>query len=1258
MTVLTILALLSQLAEPLPVDPEAGFAAVLIFDEPQRAHIGSGVYPVFPGVPTRFVPGEPPRPALTFFIPVPPGSEPQLEYSVAGRRPTGTGSSSVRTPALRGRGLDTREVAAEPESPPGQHAVLEGVIPLAGTSVAMVTVYPVVDETAAEYASRVRVNLTWEPVRGGIPAESNPLLALLAPRGSLYWREDSDQSYESVFWGLPWARISIGTTGGYEITGDQLENAGCQVTGSPCAALGMFTGPGRMFSDSPEDFHQLHEVAITVTDRNNDGIFDGEDAVRFFGRGLSRWETDGEGLIYRIQHRYATHNVYWLTWGGENGLRMSGLAGDPDASPDWGPTVRSDIWLREENLWLPRYETRTGWVWQTVSQGGSITVPFEVGGQGNCTVRVALTTPSSQMHTVTLYIDGDEVLEDTWYGSGERILEAAGLPLSGPAVLEIELTEESGDDEMSLSSVHVEYPGSPGELTGTPLFPFREKTGRYVFSVPGASSSCRAYDLTDHYRPLRVTGGEHTGGTYEFSFQVDTSTVLALMEDQDWKAPDSLSFASPGRLVGTVTLGDRLLVVPSFLHEGVWGMETLLSLDEFTPVVATTREIYDEFGQGVMDPGAIRSAVRWAMDSWSPGLSGLILVGDGHYDPLGFSTTQPVMIPPWIKLGTSRIDSVDDMYVMVHEEAVLPEIPVSRIPVDNLSQLGTCTAKLTGYAQGVGRGEWANRALVIADDEWGKSGSNNETEHTVNSELVAEEAVPGWMSMDKFFLIEYPWPPGTWPPDGPHPQKPEAREDFLEILDRGSAFMVYQGHGSRNQIAHEVLMLDQDVSGLNNGRRLPVSLWGTCDVGWFDNPGADAIGETVVLHPAGGSISSVAATRGTYGSSNYQFFRSIIDSLCTHPGLSVGNAVWQSKLAFSGSYSSNNRFYVMFGYPDMPLPLPDAGGTVTVHGDTLRSGELNTISGQGFQDGGLTFIEVLESSWNTVYTCLGGAQISYLEQGGAAYSGTQTVEGGEFTIDCFIPLQSTPGDLARAAACALSGEVTVSGARDPAVMIEGEPSGDDTQGPDVKMWIRGYEGVDYPHLTGDITLEAELTDSSGICILGGAGRELSLFVDGSGSDVSPFFSYYRGSAVSGRLVYDIESLTEGEHTLILWSFDGIGNSSRDTLELRILQDRDLSITQSLVYPNPGSGARCFSFRVSEDARVTVSIYTVAGTRINEISATCTQGYNQVLWNGLDHDGDPLASGPYIYKIRADALGSSVFSRTAEEHGVVAVTGEE
>ncbi len=1256
MMIVVLLAGFTFLGLHRDIDPSSGFSTELNFDAPYAVETGDGTYPAFTGIPTRFVPGEPPRPALTLFIPVPPAVTPELSYTASGYRSTDVASRDVVTPAVEGIGLDAREVPVERRLPPSEHVVLEGIVPMAGTRVAMITVYPVVGPAGGEYASKISLKIEWKPVPGGIPVEEHPLLSLVAPPGCLYWKEPLRWNDEDIFWGSPWARIAIKESGGYYLTGAVLEERGCSVTGSPCGTLRIFTGPGRMFGQDPEENHRLEEVAISVTDVDGDGIFDEEDTIRFFALGLSRWELE-ESKPVRIFHRYATHNVYWLTWGGENGKRMDTVPGGPDSSPGWGADMLSDIWLREENVWLPVYEVTTGWVWETLKKGESISVPFRVGDTGLCRIVVELISEGSQKHTARLDVNGSQVLVESWYGSGIHVMTAEDVELSGSCVLNVIFQEDAGDGKLSPVSVHVEYPDRLGGLRGKSLFPSREKTGRFNFFVENVSPGCTAYDLSDFDSPLVVEGGVNREGTYLFSMDVNPSTVLMVMDDEDWMLPDTVISAAPGRLKGTVTEGDRLIVVPQALYEGIWGLLEVSSSQGFHPVPATTREIYDEFGQGVADPGAVRSAVRWAMDHWNPGLSALVLVGDGHYDCLGHGTFRPVMIPPYIRLGTGQIDAVDDYYVMVHHGAVLPEIPVSRVPVDNLSQLGTCTAKFLGYTARKNLGDWTGRVLLVADDEWGKAGSLNETEHTVNSEFIAEEVIPRWLEREKFYMIEFPWPSGSLTPEGAHPEKPEARKAFLETFGKGHLFMLYQGHGAVNQIAHEVLMTGEDVGSLENGRRLPVTFWGTCDVGRFDNPGTDAISEAMLLHPSGGAIASVAATRSTYGGSNYTFFRSIIDSLCSYPSLSLGDAVWQTKVALGTSYS-NNKYYVLFGYPDLYLPFAFSTGTVTVEGDTLRSGELNRLNGNGFHDAGLALVKVFEAATNTVYTCLGGIRISYVKYGGVAYSGSQTVEGGKFHLDFFLPLQSNTGDTARASACVVADGVIEAGARDPVGLVKGTPSGGDLEGPEAVMWIEGYEGVEKPVVTGEATLVAAITDSSGICFLGGGmGRELSLFVDGAGRDVGRYFTYDRGSWTSGRLNYDMGFLGEGEHILILRSIDGLGNTSMDTLEIKMLDENSLAVTDLVVYPNPGGGVHCFSFRISEDARVSISIHTVAGTGIEELTAFCRQGYNQVIWDGLDRDGDPVASGPYVYRVRATALTSTVFDNITEEYGVLVVLEE-
>ena len=64
------------------------------------------------------------------------------------------------------------------------------------------------------------------------------------------------------------------------------------------------------------------------------------------------------------------------------------------------------------------------------------------------------------------------------------------------------------------------------------------------------------------------------------------------------------------------------------------------------------------------------------------------------------------------------------------------------------------------------------------------------------------------------------------------------------------------------------------------------------------------------------------------------------------------------------------------------------------------------------------------------------------------------------------------------------------------------------------------------------------------------------------------------------------------------------------------------------------------------------MYTSAGRCIVSKSEQCSQGYNQIIWNGYDRDGDIPASGAYIYVIEAETEGG-LLSKKSSVTGILA-----
>jgi len=1194
--------------------------------------------------------GAPVIPALRIFVPVPPGVTPTLGWTALRRDQIILPDLPVlRAPELVGTGLETEERPAPQRSWPPEQVSLSGVVPLAGCLFAVVDVHPWLPASGSTVLRELELDLSWPSQPGA--SRASGLAALLAPDGCPVWRtSEPGGGRESIFWGRPWARICIDGGGGYEVSCDALEAAGCEVRGVPSASLRLFTGPAAQFLNAPEDEHELTEIPFEVLD-GGDGSFDSGDRLRFVGTGLNHW-SPSEGQSYWITHRFCRDNVYWLTWGDQDGLRFQPADASPDGSTAWGPDCASDAWLEERNVWSPEFETTTGWVWVTLDPGEEQQVPFTLPAKagGSCSITVNLISDTSISMTAEVWLGSALLGTYSWQGSGAHQMQIDGVSLPASGTLRI-VSSASSEAPFSLDWIHIGYPMQLSASAGQELRPGVVATGRYTFTVGPADPGTQFFDCTDLFSPVVLEGAQLSGQTASFSRQVDVPTRLLAVTSSGWMSPDSISPAEPGRLLGTVQGADRLLIVPPGFLDAVWGLVAVYQARGLGCEVATTREIYDEFGQGVADPGAIRSAIRWAMDCWDPRVEGVVLVGDGHYDYLGRTTSVPEAVPPWVRLGPAD-PCCDDFFVMVHDGATLPELPISRIPVDSRAELLTYVSKLVTCESGANSGTWLQRVLLIADDEWGNDWPADETMHTLSCEELANSLIPTLYDRRKFYLIEYPWPSVE-----SHPEKPEAREALVRTLCEGFGLVVYFGHGSAGQIAHEKVFLRGDVDRLTNGSRLPMFFWGTCDVGRFDTPGEDAIGERLVTHPVGGGISSIAATRGTYAEGNLGLAEALCELLYSNYPPTGGEALWLAKLSES-SYASNNRYYIYFGDLDTRLYRPDGEFPVEVDTDTLRTGEVNTVSGTGLSGDGLALVDLRESSVWVDYTCLGGAIIHWLRHGGTAYRGSAAVNGGAFQLPCFVPIQSTPGGLGRSQAGAPSPGQVLAAAVDPLPVVQGEPSGDDHAGPDAALWIDGYKGVENPVVSGDLQVEADLSDSSGICFLGGQGRALTLFVDGQGTDVGQWFGYDQGSTTSGHLSYAAGQLGEGLHTLILWSFDGVGNSSQDTLLVESGAPGGIGIAEALVYPNPCGGPRCFSFRVSQEASVTISIYTVTGRRIRRLDADCGQGYNQVLWDGLDADGDIPASGAYIYRIEAVASGPSGFDLRAVATGVVAQLKED
>lgn len=1225
----------------------AAFGTTVRVESVTLEPLGEGFYPAVPGMSVMPLEHQALAPVRLFFVPIPPDASPVLDYRVEGVAATGwDGVPWALKPALEGEGFSLAEVHSSTASVTPTEPVSMRVIPLAGSTVAMIRVEPFCYGDLSRYAASVSFNVSWAERSGSRPLRGS-LLEGIAPEGTVWWRSVT-RSPESPFWGRPWARIRVKDTGFYAITGEQLQEAGCPVVGMPSGSLAMISGPATPFDlNDPAQQHHPHEVAISISD-GGDGIFGPQDTLFFYGRGLVRAEALGDSLNH-TWHRYDDANTYWLTWGGPEGLRFQQKDGAYAGHPAWGDKAAHLVWLEQEYSWYPE-EERTGWCWAPMIENVPSYIYFTppAGSTGRA-LRVSIL---HQRHTGyagdSLVLNGITVLDTTFVKDRCMYLWTVREPQLNQGMNTLKAWSWNASDGSAFNFFQLEL-NMPVE-TGRQLFTLDSAPGWYTFEVPGVHQGARVFQTGSPFAPVELTNWQTENGTAVFSAEVEPGGSLWVVNPDQWKTPFSIEPAQPGRIVGTGLQGDIAVLVPDGMLDDARGLEAVYGARGYSVAMATYREVYDEFNQGVESPGAVRSFVRHALDHWHNPPRALLLVGDGNYDPLGRTTGFRPPAPIWRTLGLSsdnRRGAGDDGFVTVSPEAFLPEIPVSRIPVSTGQELQAYLSRLLSYEQASGSGGWANRIILAADDEWNDR-NTSERMATLSSEHLANSVVPFSMEVEKIYLIDYPWPPGT-SPDGVHPEKPEAREDFVSALDRGASSVIFFGHGSYNQIAQENLFSSLDIPGLGNHPRYPIAFFASCNTGQFDMLGSRCLSEELVSHPSGGAIAAIGSSMGSYALQNHELLSIYTESMYGDHRMWLGKALWNAKISMAG-YHTYNYYYNILGDGGVTAPMAlDTGQPLQIPSRGLLRGRLNSVEAE-FPSRGTVEVSVGESGDSVLYTSPlpPHVEIPWVRLGGSAYRGmVETDRDGRAVAEFFMPLQADTGSLARAQALGGAGAPSRVAWNQWSVVADSGGYSPDSIGPSISMSCR--------KVGGQMLLTAEIEDESGICVFGEhAGRAILLSINSQGFDVSRYFQYLPGSYTKGILNYPLPELGAGEYRLILAAWDGMGNGSRDTLDITVSEGQTEILDRVAVYPNPGSGPRAFIFETAAPGHITVQIFTVSGRRIWDGGLSHAGGPGQLVWSGLDADGDRPGAGAYIYLVTLETPQKE----TASRRGFLAVSPED
>ncbi|NUN69797.1 MAG: right-handed parallel beta-helix repeat-containing protein [Bacteroidetes bacterium] len=82
------------------------------------------------------------------------------------------------------------------------------------------------------------------------------------------------------------------------------------------------------------------------------------------------------------------------------------------------------------------------------------------------------------------------------------------------------------------------------------------------------------------------------------------------------------------------------------------------------------------------------------------------------------------------------------------------------------------------------------------------------------------------------------------------------------------------------------------------------------------------------------------------------------------------------------------------------------------------------------------------------------------------------------------------------------------------------------------------------------------------------------------------------------------------------------------------------------YPNPFNPSTAIAYQLPRDAHVRLTVYSMLGQQVRTlVDAPLSAGYHTMQWSGTDDHGAPLASGVYLYRLEASAIGERLFVQT-------------
>lgn len=1077
----------------------------------------------------------------------------------------------------------------------------------------------------------------------------------------------------SVLQSGKWIKISVDTSAIHKITYEQLIDLGI----SNPQNIKVYGSGGMLPKINIENSIDDLPVNPIYMDNGSDGIFNAGDFILFYAKGPRSWSFDETTNQYTHQnHNFSDLSYYFLSSDmGAPALiqSQSSLASSNifvEAFDDFRAIDNDNInLLQSGRLWFgEEFDVSVNYSFNfsfpNLDRSEPIKIISRTAARSSATTSFNFQSGSTTIGEISMPSVNKGSYTAT-YASLEEKSFTNFTPSSDDFQISLEYEKSSASSKGWLDYLIV---NARRELIFTKdQMAFRDsKTvgsgNNALFSFQNSNGTIQVWDISIS-ETVKSVSLNHSGNTSSF---IASSTNLKeyIVFDPNGSFP-TVKFVEDIQNQNLHALPQTDMIIispPKFSGYANQISDFHKEKDGLSVVIATPKDIYNEFSSGSPDISAIRNFVKMFYDRASnqedlPKF--LLLFGDGSFDnksDIENNTNKILTYQSENSLSPTQSFVTDDFYGLLDDdegEAVgMVDIGIGRFPVNTVEEAQIVTSKTINYNNSEW-GDWRNTICYIGDDE-----DNNTHMRDANRLAVQVETDYPQYQTQRIFLDDY-----NQISSSTGQEYPEVNMEIAESVNKGALLMNYTGHGNENGLAHERILMLDDILSWKNPTKLPLFMTATCEFSRFDNYKKTSAGEMILLRENGGGIGLFTTTRLVFSSPNFtlnrNFYHHVFERDTDGNFLRLGDIMRKTKNE-TGS-GINKRNFTLLGDPALKLNYPSHNAqtlqvndvNITQPTDTLKALSKVKISGQIFSDSGQQLTNfsgtltptVLDKPVNKITRGNDGNPFEYEEQSNVLFKGKVSIANGKFDFSFFVPKDinyqygagkiSYYGNSANSDASGYTNSIVVGGTN---------PNADDDKiGPEIELYMNDEQFAPGGMTDSSPLLLAIVQDSSGINTVGNSiGHDIVAILDQKTDQPIELNNFYESDLDNyqkGRINYQLSELETGEHEIRLKVWDNVNNSSETILDFIVSEDANLVLKNVLNYPNPFTTNTGFYFEHNQASReldVIIQILTISGKLIKTIETNIPSSGNRVgpiQWDGKDDFGNSIGRGVYFYRVR-------------------------